>query len=691
MITRTNLQAFLDKGLSILPLKKNKIPNTSSWQQYTKSYYKLSKDVSEFQSVGLITGEISGGVQVVDVDSKYWIGEGDLIDLLEAKVELFCPGLWKKLTIQKTINNGYHLIYKVDGKQDGSVKLAQREPTEEEAKEGQKKLVLLETRSANAYIVCFPSDGYKVTQGKLLSIKKITKEERDTLFAVCRTFDEILPPVFQEKPNIIYNSVGEKPWESYCNDTEHWKSVMRKHGWQVKEESKGRIRVVRPGKKEGTKETSGNFSISHNLLRVFSTSTVFDSNLSYNPFGIYTMLECNGDIKMAAKELRDLGYGTTPEPKYRIKDEAAEIDDTHEFLVSKEVNSYIDDFAEGKIPMGLTTGYDDLDEHYRFKPQAFDIIGGTAGLGKTTIACFLFALSNALHGKRTIIYSTENPAWELKVFIMEFLYGEKVDKIPKNHRDLLLAYMDKQFAFIETEDMLSYLDILNMVEKIEQKQGKFDQLFIDPWNALVTDYSEVDRKLNTYQYTLQVATRLQKWCKAKDMSLYIGMHSNTESARRVHQSGDLKGNPAPLNAADLAEGVVWENKCSHMLLIHRYKFVEELRNQTQIAVKKVKSRHTGGLETPLDKPVLLNMGRGKYRDFYSFYDSKNISPLRGWFKKTILGEEIVQTKEPSIEDYSKDVYEEDTSAQEENDFYRGNTFRNVRPQIEEEEESDVPY
>ena len=109
--------------------------------------------------------------------------------------------------------------------------------------------------------------------------------------------------------------------------------------------------------------------------------------------------------------------------------------------------------------------------------------------------------------------------------------------------------------FIETEDMLSYLDILSMVEKIEAKKGKYDYLFIDPWNALTVDYTEVDRKLNTYQYTLQVTTKLQKWCKHKNMSLYIGMHSNTESARRIHQSGDLKGNPSPLNAADLADGV----------------------------------------------------------------------------------------------------------------------------------------
>ena len=185
-------------GLVFIPLKKNKIPNISSWQKYTKELYKLGSSISEFKSVGLVTGEIAG-VQVVDVDAKYWIGEGDLMELLEAKVEMFCPGLWKKFTISTTKNNGFHLIYKVQGKQDGSVKLAQREPTKKEEKEGQKRLVLLETRSANAYVVCFPSEGYKLTQGRLLDLEEITPEERDKLFACCRTFDEILPPVFSRE------------------------------------------------------------------------------------------------------------------------------------------------------------------------------------------------------------------------------------------------------------------------------------------------------------------------------------------------------------------------------------------------------------------------------------------------------------------------------------------------------------
>lgn len=697
MIDKKILKGFIAKKLSIVPLKKDKRPNINSWKRYQKDFINIEENAHLFESLGLVCGEVSGNLEVIDVDQKneiYIEEEGHLIDQLKSKMELFSKGLYKKLTVAETINGGYHLIYKCE-KICGNVKLASRDATKKEQKAGEKKVVLLETRGESGYIVTVPTEGYNIIQGSLSEIPTITKAERDTIFSCCRMFDETMPPVFMENPQVAYASTGLTPWEDY-NSRGDWQSVMTKHGWTIKTQQGSKYPVKRPGSKS---PVSGNFDTKYNLLRVFSTSSVFDSDKSYNPFSIYTILECGGDFKAAARQLSEMNYGRKPEAKFKRVDEPVELDDTHEFLVGKDVNSFIDDFATGKIPMGLSTGYDDLDNHYRFKPQAFDIIGGTAGLGKTTIACFLFALANALHGKRVIIYSTENPAWELKVFILEFLYGERVKDIPKAHRDLGLAYLDKQFAFIETEDMLSYLDVINMVDKIEKKEGSFDMLFIDPWNALKLDYTEVDRKLNTYQYTLQVTTRLQKWCKAKDMSLYVGMHSNTESARRVHQSGDLKDNPAPLNAADLADGVVWENKATHLLLVHRYKFVEELRNQTQIAVKKVKSKHTGGMETTLANPVLLNMGRGKHRDFFSFYDSKNESPLRGWFKKTILGKQSIEVIEPTIQEQvyedNNEEPEENNSSQEYHDFNKGSVFKRSRTteedaHLEEESTEDAP-
>ncbi len=44
-------------------------------------------------------------------------------------------------------------------------------------------------------------------------------------------------------------------------------------------------------------------------LRVFSTSTIFDAERSYDKFGAYAVIFHNGDFKEAARDLRSQGYG----------------------------------------------------------------------------------------------------------------------------------------------------------------------------------------------------------------------------------------------------------------------------------------------------------------------------------------------------------------------------------------------
>ena len=669
-INKDVLQKFLDKKISIIPLHKDKRPN-GAWNKYRKEFYKLGDNVDEFKAVGLVTGSISG-IEVIDIDQKYDIpaeGEELLVDRYKEKVDFFLPGIWDTLTVVTTKNGGYHLVYRVK-EMGGNIKLAQREATKKEKKKGEKKLVLLETRSEGGYIVCQPSEGYKTIKGKLMNPVTITVEQRDTLFACARMLDQIIPPVFMEDPKVVYNSSSLPPWSDF-NERGDWRHVLTSNGWTIVSEKGSKVFVKRPN---SSSPISGNFDTNYGLLRVFSTSSVFDSDKSYNPFMIYTILQCGGDPKQAARELSELGYGRILETKYKKKDEPVEFDDLHEFTAGEEADIKLEAYATGKIKQGLTTGSEEFDKYYRFKPKSMDVIGGTAGLGKTTIALLLAAISNALHNWRWIIYSTENEVFELKMYILEFLYCENIQQIPPEHRKIGLDYINKHFFFIESDDMLSHLDLFNMAEKIIQKNGKFNALLVDPINSLKIDFSETDRKLNTHQYTVEMLTKMKHWTKKTGLSLYLGMHGNTESARRVHQSGELKGNPAPLNAADLAEGVIFENKADHMILVHRYKFVPDLKTQTLLAVKKVKSTYSGGDVTPLDSPVVLKMSRGSDRNCFGFYDVNNINPLAGWFKKHILGE---QTKPTTSNDINP-VIEIQEDKIIENNFYKGNTLKNNR-------------
>ena len=165
-------------------------------------------------------------------------------------------------------------------------------------------------------------------------------------------FDETMPPVFMEKPNITWGSKGLTPWDDF-NDRGDWQSVLVKHYWKIVGERGTRINVQRPG---ATSPISGNFNKNYNLLRVFSTSSIFESDRSYNPFSIYAMLECGGDHKKAAIELKEMGYGRTPETKFKKPDEPADLDNSHEYLADTTEEENIYKFASGELELGLKTG-----------------------------------------------------------------------------------------------------------------------------------------------------------------------------------------------------------------------------------------------------------------------------------------------------------------------------------------------
>ena len=67
-------------------------------------------------------------------------------------------------------------------------------------------------------------------------------------------FDEVMPPVFQEQPNVNWNSEGLKPWDDY-NSRGDWQNVLQAHGWTIKPSKGSRIPVCRPDRKT----PSGNF------------------------------------------------------------------------------------------------------------------------------------------------------------------------------------------------------------------------------------------------------------------------------------------------------------------------------------------------------------------------------------------------------------------------------------------------
>ena len=90
---------------------------------------------------------------------------------------------------------------------------------------------------------------------------------------------------------------------SIFNATADWKDVLDGWTW-VEQAPEGHWYVRRPGKSEGVSGSVGYGG--SDLLWVWTTSTEFDSDVSYTKFGAYTVLNHAGDFSTAGQTLNAL-------------------------------------------------------------------------------------------------------------------------------------------------------------------------------------------------------------------------------------------------------------------------------------------------------------------------------------------------------------------------------------------------
>ncbi len=310
-ITDTAL-SYMKSGLSVIPTSVNKIPTLKSWKHLQTNKPHLNEVTSWWPdntgSIGIICGQISGNLEVIDFDEKYNVSNKPILALWKTLVELERPGLTDKLVMQRTQNNGYHALYRCNTIQ-GNNKLAQRSATEAEliVKPDEKSKTLIETRGEKGYILCYPSSGYSVFNGDLTKIPEITSDERDILISCARSLNQYFSPTSIVTDKAISKNMDPAlPGNDFSKRGDH-KQWLEKHGWTFAGEVDDNERWRRPGKREGVSAT---FRKSDGMFYVFSSNAgPFEQEKAYNKFAMYTQLEADGDYKQAAKNLALLGFG----------------------------------------------------------------------------------------------------------------------------------------------------------------------------------------------------------------------------------------------------------------------------------------------------------------------------------------------------------------------------------------------
>lgn len=606
-------------GLQFMPVTIKKQPVVKGWQTLFKKHNLLN-----CEAVGLVCGKLSGGIEVIDIDQKYSL-DGKLYENYKRLINEINPDIIPKLVIQKTMNGGFHFIYRCE-KIEGNLKLASRSTTNDEknktyleeiaknvSKEESKKRatndkvrVLLETRGEGGMVVCFPSKGYEFIQGDWYSITELTLDERETLFNIARQFNEVIEDYRpQNKTDNRKGIKGLSPFEDY-NDRGDVVSLLEKNGWKVVKNQGRKTLLLRPGQTSATH--SGNYDFDKKWFSVFTTSTEFEPQKAYQPYAVYAILECNKDFSAASKKLYEEGYGDRHEVQRELNQSTPSrvslIDDDYSFVATEEdFGEYLALARSGNLPMGLTTGCNEIDRHFLYKLPNMVMVNGEDNVGKTAVIVW-FAIISALHHKwNWILYASENSEGSIMRRLIEFYWGKKINEQNDIEYRMATEFIKDHFTLIKTDEQLyNARDIINMTKKLLKKK-KYHAVLIDPYNSLKLDL--INNKISTHEYHYESVSELKMFGKKNKVGFWINNHVITGALRNKDENGYTK---AP-GKADTEGGGKFSNKADEFLTIHRHLQHPTEWMITEIHVRKVKETETGGRVTPKEQPIKIILNK----------------------------------------------------------------------------------
>lgn len=315
--TLTTALRFASNGIVAVPVAGDgsKRPGLPSWVEFQKRQPTPEELLQWFSNkpdgVGVICGAISNNLEMLELEGRAVAAKMHL-EIAEIAQSSGLGDLWASLNsgyVEMTPSGGLHWLYFVsDGVLPGNTKLA-RKPGENGGVD-----VWAETRSEGGFTITAPSAGsthpsggeWKLIGGSIENIPTITMEQRAALHNIFAMFDE-MPKAESIQQDVVAKHDGVlSPGDDY-NQRTTWEEILIPLGWSIVYR-KGEATVWRrPGKDQGISATT-NFG-GNDKLFVFSTSTQFDSERSYDKFGCLVHLQYGGDFKRAANDLRTQGYG----------------------------------------------------------------------------------------------------------------------------------------------------------------------------------------------------------------------------------------------------------------------------------------------------------------------------------------------------------------------------------------------
>jgi len=273
------------------------------------------------------------------------------------------------------------------------------------------------------------------------------------------------------------------------------------------------------------------------------------------------------------------------------------------FLTSNSRDDdYIYRFRAGLIPMGYGFGYDDLDKHLRLKEGEFYASLAHSHIGKTTVNLWLIFLSAIHYNWNWMLYMGENQSASIKMKIMEFFIGKKIQQMSDQEHNVSLRFVDEHFFILSTDNMYTYGEILEHSKMLMQYKS-LKGVFIDPYNSLKM---ELTAAKNKYIYDYEAYSEMLNFTKKYNTTIFLSVHTTTASQR----DRDSSGNQKMPHASDTEGGAALYNRADNFVTLHRKIKSADEWMFTEVSIDKVRNRETGGMPTTQGTPIMLRMNNG---------------------------------------------------------------------------------
>ncbi len=302
---------LLDSGFSLLTVGVDKIPNFP-WKKYQtevcnktefeKNYNYtggiIKKDGSEIEpttGIGIITGY--NGLEVIDIDLKIFKTLKEQQDFWKEYLGFLQDNILDfddKFVIYKTINGGYHILYRC-AKIEGNLKVAKLKGHTE---------AIIETRGLGGYVFIYEKQESKKSYFELQEISEL---DRDVLFSVSRFYNyvEETDKLIPEKLTVETKGDEVTVWDDYNSKTSIFDIIDS--DFDIVKNISDKYIIRRHG---ATTPHSGYVYKNSGCMFLFSTGTIYPHEKLISPFSAYTVKFHNGDYKSSAKELYKKGFGS---------------------------------------------------------------------------------------------------------------------------------------------------------------------------------------------------------------------------------------------------------------------------------------------------------------------------------------------------------------------------------------------